>query len=287
MTSIRSWGWIPVVLLLVSCLVLTLHLSTTDEEFSRYNIGWTGTSDFFSALDRHTMTDNIGPGDLSQYTNATLLILAPDRGVNAAEGALYRDFVARGNTLLLADDFGDGNTLLEAIGSTIRIRPGTLSSIDRAYTDPALAEVFLVKNTSLLPTGSSLVLNRAATLQGGQPLLASTVFSWVEDTQNRNLTDGKVLDKHTVMAEEKIVKGTVYVLSDPSVFINGMSGPNRLFRENITRFPLLIDTYTSRVARAEGPAELIHSVRSNSEYKFLIAALIMVCIIAAWRRQII
>jgi len=187
-TSIRSWGWIPVVLLLVSCLVLTLHFSTTDEEFSRYNIGWTGTSDFFSALDRHTMTDNIGPGDLSQYTNATLLILAPDRGVNAAEGALYRDFVARGNTLLLADDFGDGNTLLEAIGSTIRIRPGTLSSIDRAYTDPALAEVFLVKNTSLLPTGSSLVLNRAATLQGGQPLLASTVFSWVEDTQNRNLS---------------------------------------------------------------------------------------------------
>ena len=109
----------------------------------------------------------------------------------------------------------------------------------------------------------------------------------MNETYEGNQTNGIVLGKYTVMAEEKIGKGTLYVLSDPSVFINGMTGPDHLFRKNITRFPLMIDTYTSRVARADGPAELIHSVRSNSEYKFLIAALIMACIIAAWRRQII
>ena len=287
MTSIRSWAWIAGALLLVSFLVLTLHLSATGEEFSRYNIGWNGTSDFFSDLDRHTVTDITGPADLSPYMNTTLLILAPDRTITAAEGARYRDFVARGNTLLLADDFGNGTSFLEAMGSTIRIHPGILSSVDRAYADPALAVALPVKENPFLPVGSSLILDRAATLDGGKPLLATTVFSWVNETPNGNLNGGDVLGTYTVMAEEKIGSGTVYVLSDPSVFINGMTGPDRLFRKTIAKTPLLIDTYASRVARTGGTAELIHSVRSNLEYKFLIAALLMTCILAAWHRRII
>jgi hypothetical protein len=286
-TSIKSWAWIAGALLLVSFLVLILHLSATGEEFSRYNIGWNGTSDFFSELDRHTVTDTTGPTDLPPYTKATLLILAPDRTITAAEGARYRDFVARGNTLLLADDFGTGTSFLEAMGSTIRIRPGILSSVDRAYRDPTLAVAFPVKESPFLPAGSSLILDRAATLDGGEPLLATTVFSWVNETPNGNMTLGDVLRTYTVMAEEKIGTGTVYVLSDPSVFINGMTGQDHLFRNNIAKTPLLIDTYASRVVHTGGTAELIHSVRSNLEYKFLIAALLMAWILAAWHWRII
>jgi len=48
----------------VSSLVLIIHLSATAEEFSRYNIGWNGTSDFFSTLDRHTTRDITSPETL-------------------------------------------------------------------------------------------------------------------------------------------------------------------------------------------------------------------------------
>jgi hypothetical protein len=96
------------------------------------------------------------------------------------------------------------------------------------------------------------------------------------------------------MAQEKIGDGTLYVLSDPSIFINGMKDPgasyaNRLFREKIARTsgPLLIDTYSSRTGRVDGIGEIILVVRSNNEYKFMIAALLMAGIIIAWHRRLI
>ena len=293
-SSIKPYAWLTIALLGITFLVLILHLSTTGEEFSRYNIGWTGTSDFFSSLDRQTTQAIANPADLAGYSNATLLIIAPDRIVNTGEGASYRDFVARGNTLLLADDFGTGNNFLRSLGSSIVIHQGNLSSADRAYDDAYMVMVYPVGNAGFLPTGSSLILDQAASLTGGEPLLTTSVFSWVDETPDRNLTDGEVLGTYTVMAQEKIGRGTVYVLSDPSVFINGMNDPgvypaNLLFREKIARTPapLLVDTYSSRAGRIDGIGEIIHSVRSNTEYKFVIAALLMAGILLAWHRRVI
>jgi hypothetical protein len=290
----KPYTWITIALLLVSSLVLIFHLSTTGEEFSRYNVGWSGTSDFFSTLDRHTTHDITSPMDLAGYSNATLLLIAPDREITTADGAAYRDFVARGNTLLLADDFGSGTTFLRSIDSTIKIRPGNLSSVDRGYADAYMVVVHPVGSAGFLPAGSSLMLDQAATLTGGERLLSTTVFSWVDETPDRKLTGGEVLGTYTVMAREKIGNGTLYVLSDPSIFINGMDDPgvspaNRLFREKIAQAPapLLIDTYASRTARVEGTGEIIHSVRSNDEYKFVIAALLIAGILIAWQRRVI
>jgi len=288
----KPYAWITIVLLIAASLVLILHLSSTGEEFSRYNVGWNGTSDFFSRVDRHTTRDIADPVELAGYHNATLLMIAPDREITAEEGAAYRDFVARGNTLLLADDFGSGNSLLRAMGSSIVIRPGNLSSVDRAYADAGMVVAYPAGNTGYLPAGSALVLDRAASLTGGEPLLATTIFSWVDETPDGKLTEGEVLGRYTVMAQEKIGTGTLMVLADPSIFVNGMNGvspANRLFREKIEKSPapLLVDTSASRAARADGIGEFIHSVRSNDEYRFVIAALLMAGILFAWHRRFI
>ena len=266
MIDIKPYVWVTIALLLVSSLVLVFHLSTTNEEFSRYNVGWTGTSDFFSTLDRHTTVDIASPSDLAGYKNATLLLIAPDHTFTPEEGALYRDFVARGNTLLLADDFGSGNTLLQSLGSSILIRKGNLSSADRAYADVNMVVVHPVGDTGFFPAGSSLVVNQAATLTGGAPLLRTTIFSWVNENPDRNLSSVKALGTLTVMAQEKIGNGTLYVLSDPSIFINGMNDPgapyaNRFFRDEIAHSPapILIDAYGSRAVRVDGLGEIIQS----------------------------
>jgi hypothetical protein len=293
-TVIKPYAWITSAVLLASCLILILHLSTTGEEFSRYNVGWTGTSDFFSDLDRHTTTDIASLSDLAGYKNATLVLIAPDHTFDPAEGALYRDFVARGNTLLIADDFGSGNSLLRSLGSGMVIRQGNLSSLDRAYADPSMVVVTPVGNTSFFPPGSSVVLDRAATLTGGEPLLKTTIFSWLDEIPAKDQKSTKVLGTHTVMAQEKIGNGTVYVLSDPSIFINGMKDPgpsyaNRLFLAEIAHppGPLLMDTYGSRTVRVEGLGEIIQVVRSNDEYSIVIAALLMAGVVIAWFRRVI
>jgi hypothetical protein len=180
------------------------------------------------------------------------------------------------------------------MGSRITIRPGILASADRAYADPYLVVVRPAGDTPFLPQGSSLVLDQAATLTGGEPLLTTTVFSWVDETPDRNLSEGEVLGMYTVMAQETIGRGTLYVLADPSIFINGMADPggsssNRIFRETVAQAPapLLVDTYASRAARIDGIGEIIHTVRSNDEYTFVIAALLIAGILVAWHRRLI
>jgi hypothetical protein len=282
------------ILLLASSLVVIYHLSTTGEEFSRYNVGWSGTSDFFSSLDRHTTRDMTGPSELAGYTGTTLLLIAPDHNFTKKDGALYRAYLERGNTVLLADDFGTGNSFLQSVGSSILIHPGNLSSTDRAYSDAWMVVVYPVGDNRLFRAGSSLVLNKAATLEGGEPLLNSTVFSWVDTTPDKKLSAGEGLGTYTVMAAEKIGEGTLYVLTDPSIFINGMKDPspsytNRAFLLEFahTPTPILIDTYASRTGRVDGAGEIIQSVRINNDIKYLIAALLMAGIALAWYRRII
>lgn len=290
----KPYAWITITLLLIASLILLVHVSTTGEEFSRYNVGWTGTSGFFSTLDRHTTETITRPQELAGYKNATLLLIAPDHRFTSEEGALYRDFVVRGNTLFLADDFGTGTTLLQTMGSSIVIQQGNLSSVDRAYDDASMVVVSPVGENRFVPVGSSLVLNQAASLSGGEPLLNTSVFSWVDEIPDRALGSGEVLGMFTVMAQETIGDGTLYVLADPSIFINGMNDPgtpyaNRRFLDGVSRTPapLLIDTYASRTGRVDGMGEIIQLVRSNKDYTFIIAALLMAGILVAWRRQLL
>ena len=288
----KPWVWITVAVLITASLVLLFHLSTTGEEFSRYNVGWTGTSAFFGSLDRHTTVMVTSPWQLAGYRNATLLVIAPDNVFTEAEGARYRDFVARGNTIILADDFGTGNSLLQAMGSSIVIDRGNLSSADRAWDHAYMVVVSPVGDNGFVPPGSSLVLDQAAALEGGEPLLRTSVYSWVDTVPDRTPGNDEVLGRYTVMARERIGAGTLYVISDPSIFINGMQNPgpayaNRHFLATLARTPapLLVDTYGTRALRADGIGEIIQEVRSSTGYTFAIAVLLMAGIVVLWRRR--
>lgn len=294
MIGIKPFAWITVIILIAATLTLILHLSTNNEEFSRNNIGLNGTSDFFSTLDRHTTTNIRYPSDLDRYQNATLLIIAPARDLTSAEAAYYRDFVTRGNTLLLADEFGTGNSLLSTLEGSIVIRPGILSSVDRAYGDAYKVVVNPVGQSRFFLSDSSILLDKAATLTGGDPILKSSVFSWVDQIPDRELSKGEILDRYTVMAQERKGNGLVYVISDTSIFINAMRDPggslaNRLFLAEIARTPgpLLVDTYISRTAQEDGLGEILNLARSNSEYKIVIAALLMFGVVFSWRKRLI
>ena len=287
----KTTSWIALVILLFAGLVLFLHLATTGEDFSRYNVGWTGTSAFSATLDRHTTNDIVSPADLDRYAGTTLLVIAPDHSFTAEEGSAYRDFVSRGNTLFLADDFGTGPSLLRAMGSAIVLRQERLSSLDRAFSDPYIIVSYPSADTWSVKTGSPVLLNEAGTLEGGEKLLESTAFSWEDTVRDRQLGSNESLQRFTVMAQEKIGNGTLIVLADPSVFINGMADPgygNAAFRAAIAQHsPLLIDAYSSRVAREDATGAFIHFLRSNTAYTLIVAALLMAAVLIAWQRRIL
>jgi hypothetical protein len=293
--TIRTAFLVAGAVLLAAILVLTVHVSSNNLEFSRYNDGWNGTSSFFSDLDRHHVGMVADPKELGSFRNTTLLlVIAPSRQPTGAELAAYRAFLDRGNTLFLADDFGNGNAILDGIGSRITILDGNLSSIDREYNDPYSVAVYRRANTSITKNTVRLVLNHPAALDGGEPLYMTSVLSWIDETGDKRLTSIDVMGQFPVMAEESVGQGKVVVLSDPSIFINSMQesdqpGDNRNFIRDLTRnnMTVVIDQMNSRTRDAEGFSEILHLIRTTIAIELLSLTLLVLAAIGLWRRKLV
>jgi len=262
-------------------------------EFSRHNTGWNGTSSFFSDLDRHRTIDISDPGQLAGYKpNTTLLIIAPRLHPTAQQISAYRAFLDDGNTIVLADDFGTGNEILTQTGSRITILPGNLSSLDRRYPDPYSVVVYRSSEEGPVPVPASLALNRPAALDGGTPLLLTSVMSWVDANGDKRLNMAEDMGTFPVMASETRERGVIIVLSDPSIFINSMytqgdTENNRILIRTLTGRdgPVLVDQMNSRTTDTDGFSEILHVIRTNGTIELLILGLLMLTVAWAWKTK--
>lgn len=291
MTAIRPATALALCVLAAALAVLVVHLTTTADEFGRYNLDWNGTSTFFDSLDRHDTVPISDPSVLAGYTNTTLLIVAPETGFTESDLIDYRDYVREGNTIILADDFSGGNTLLTGIGSGITILPGDLASVDRAYDSPSLVVAYPA-GTRIPPLlNTTLVFDKAAGLTGGEAQVSTSRLSWREENTSA-AGERKVLGRYPVVAREALGKGELWVISDPSIFINGMQAADGsladqqfiqgLSGENGT---ILVDTYSSRAFHVSGIRDIFQQIQTRTEYNVIIAAAILGIIGLAWRRK--
>ncbi|HEX3002166.1 MAG TPA: DUF4350 domain-containing protein [Methanoregula sp.] len=262
-------------------------------EFSRYNIGWNGTSEFFSDLDRHRTIEIGNPEQLSGYHgNTTLLILAPHRHPTVEELGAYNAFLREGNTIFLTDDFGTGNEILKGINSRISIRHENLSSLDRRYADIYSVIVYRSDEKSTVPLPSQMALNGAGPVEGGTPVMLTSVMSWADSNRDRRLNMNEEMGTIPVMAEETVGSGRLIVFSDPSIFTNTMysqpeNADNRAFIGNLTagEQPVLVDQMNSLTAGAEGLSGIIHVIRKTVFIEVVILSLLMLCIAWAWKKK--
>lgn len=291
--KIKAAFWFAGLVLLLSALILVGHLSSNSLEFSQYNTVWNGTSRFFSDLDRHRM---VGISDLTQLNaypaNATLLIIAPNRQPTNGERAAYRAFIERGNTIILADDFGTGNAILRGIGSRISIQPGNVSSIDREYADSYSAVAYRSANDTPVQNINKILLNRAAPLEGGTTLMRTSIMSWIDENGDRRINNNEQLGYFAVMAADQIGSGRLIVISDPSIFINSMYAEDaRWDNQMLIRTlvggdgALLVDQTNSRTRDAQGLNEILHVIRTTLLTELILFGVLMIGIAWAWRQK--
>lgn len=264
-------------------------------EFSRYNTGWNGTSAFFSDLDRDNTVDIFDPGTLTGHPgNTTLLIIAPRRQPTTEEIAGYKAFLSEGHMIFLADDFGTGNEILSGIGSHITITHVNLSSLDRQYSDPYMIVAYPSSEESPLALPPDIALNGAAPLDGGSPLILTSVMSWTDSNIDKRLNRDENIGTFPVMSKESIGSGQIVVLSDPSIFTNTMytqpeNANNRNVIHNLTSRdgPVLIDQMNSRTADAGGLSEILHVIRNTVVIEVSLFCLLMLVIAWAWKKKTI
>ena len=215
---------------------------STSTDFSIYNSGWNGTSKLakityqtgkfaptfqLRASGADVTVEHVGLGRLNlDPAESALVVIGPTTLFSASEGTVVGNFVRSGGILLLADDFGTGNSLLEKMGASSRISGDLI--LDLSYEkQPEFVVCFDIRNDDttknvsflLLNYASSLVLNTSST----QALAYSSLASWLDTNGDLYQQWGEPRGPFPILAKERMGLGTIVLLSDPSVLINGMS----------------------------------------------------------------
>jgi len=244
-------------LLLMLTLATPVLLNT--EDFSIYNPGWNGLSDiaiqtyqagkFLPTFYLNEAELTIGHRSFAEYpltpVNATILLIGPQTEFSAQESRYLGDFLTRGGMVLLADDFGSGNSLLEQIESPVRFSAAML--LDLSFEKRAcFATLFEFRNQShpLVANVSHILGNYPSSLvvptnvTNVTVLVVSTERSWLDTTVNGKQDAGEENSSFPILAIQDYGAGTLVLFSDPSLFINSMKTPlnNSIFRDDVLRY---------------------------------------------------
>ena len=300
MITIRKILILSAVIILIAFIPLYLHLTTTTREFARYNQQWNGTSLLFSDLEGRGAVPIRDMQEIQAYPGSRLLILAPDRPFTPAEARAVRAYLEGGNTLVLADDFGTGNDLLQGMGSGIRLLPGNLSSVDLYLWDPQTGRFYpsavigFVAREDILTRGvEEILLNKPVALEGGEPLAGTSVLSWVDRNSDQRVNANESFGRYDILARERVGAGSLYVLSDPSIFVNSMvqldlpANNTRLIKNILDAEVLLVDQVHSRTSAEEGILPLLLLARSTMIIKIMMIALLSIIVAVLFQRRIL
>jgi hypothetical protein len=283
---------VTLLLILFAGIALFAHISTNTLEFSRYNRAWNGTSGLFTELDAHNAHDLVLYDDLAVRNDTLLLLIAPNKSFSDREIVAIRYFIENGNTLFIADETGASNPLLEQLQKNTRVQPVVISSMQREFIQTSSVIAYTRKPDPLLANVYSLALNRPSFLNSGEILASTSFFSWEDADMNYTTNVNTSLSSYGILARERVGRGTLYVLSDPSVFVNGMreariSSDNEVFIQNLLSLhrDILVDQSHSMTGEVDSFLAAAFWVKNSIFTKISVLILLILFVMAAfWRR---
>ncbi len=248
----KTAGFVPIVGVLVLIISLAcVWFSPSVQDFMAANQMWNGISRF--SRDYHaTNVDSLAP---SQMPDSGTLVAVPYLSYSVTDLEAIRAFVEKGGTLLLMDDFGYGNTVLEYLGIPERFSHQPLLDPLFCYKNPALP--LITDFTPAIPGVKEVLMNHASTLVSvpEEAVVArSSSSSFLDLNGNSVYDEGEPKGPFAVAAKVKVGDGIVALVSDPSTAINSMVSrfDNRAFIDalsaNAAGGPFVFDT--SHLAKA-------------------------------------
>ena len=224
MRTSKLIGLILVVVVVISLAAVWFFPSIQD--FMAGNTMWNGVNDFMTAFNAKNIDSFSG---LPQSPANNVLVSIPYIDYTIADMASMKNFVENGGTLVMMDDFSYGNSFLEYTGSNIRFDNTLL--LDPLFN---FKNEYLPRITDFSPAiqaaGIKVIgFNHATILTGAtasQTVAWSSNMSYTDTNQNGAQDSGEAQGPFTVAAEYAYGKGTIELISDPSLIINTMVGQN-------------------------------------------------------------
>jgi hypothetical protein len=266
--------------------------STSQSPFGTYNAAWDGTSDLRTAATEYG-TEPVVALNTTAYAEAdpnetVAVVLSPDQPYTPREQARLVSFVEQGGTIVFAEDYGTHtDTLLTAVGAETRLDGAPLRDEQAYYRSPAFP---LATNVSSAPETDGvdqLTLNHGTSLQtnassnGTTVLVSSSEFAYLDLDRDGELDEAETLESRPVAVRESVGNGTVYVVSDPSVFINAMlerPGNKRFARNLVTQKQNVLFDYSHHAQQPPVMVALL-TIRGNPLLQGALGALGIVAIV--------
>jgi len=216
-------------LLLVTFIsILCIWLMPTLQDFMQTNATWNGMKTL--ASEREIANIN-NLDELREISPGSTLVLIPYLECDASYLLTIKQILENGNTVILADDFGYGNDILEELGVDLRFTEELLSDplfCYRNYFFPKIMDF----NRSFVPTSvQTIVLNHASSINIGEAaesnvhIIAASSNTSFRDVNGNGIYDGDdQKGPFPVCVQTNIGKGKLILMSDPSILLNSMLG---------------------------------------------------------------
>ncbi|MCX9025947.1 MAG: DUF4350 domain-containing protein [Candidatus Methanoperedens sp.] len=208
-------------LLIVSVLILIgiLRFSENTNDFGSYNPDWNGGMQIRKLMsENHQVIVMQGRGDLSSYRSnkTTFVILGPRGNFSENDTAIIRKFVETGGLLILADDFGSGNELLNRFTTSVSFSNMLLKddiSFWKNFTFPVASTGIRNVSNITMNYPTSLVITDESV-----EVLSTSRFGMISKNESERGQSGS----YPLIAQFSYGNGEIVVISDPSIFINSM-----------------------------------------------------------------
>lgn len=216
--------------------VLWVYPSATD--FAASNPRWQGTRAARAAMGIRGLTSL---ADLPPEARATALIVVPAALPHPDDLARIGRYLAGGGVLILMDDFGHGNAVLATLKVGARFHGALLADPLFNYRNPRFPRALEMAGQPTAAGVRSIVLNRGTVLVGTEGM---TVLAWSSplsylDANSNGARDAQEPDGPFPLAAAGAASGgTLVLVADPSLLLNGMVGlaDNRAFLQSLFRF---------------------------------------------------
>jgi hypothetical protein len=228
-------------LLLVISLIIVLSLASlvwffpSNGDFRVENPFWNGLSSLSSKSNAIAINSF---SDLPADAVGTSFFLVPYEPLSSVEFSELESYVSSGGTLVVLDDYGFGNQVLDGLGLSLRFACKPLLDPLFDYKDKWLPKIVDFASDPLATNVSSLVFNHASCLNdtaGVSVVANSSKFSFLDLNGNGAWDSGEPIGPLPVVAYASLGRGFVVTVADPSLLINDMigMGDNLRFVDNI------------------------------------------------------
>ncbi|MFH1169228.1 MAG: DUF4350 domain-containing protein [Chloroflexota bacterium] len=275
-------------------LVLIIWFFPSYEDFRAENRFWNGTGALVSG---HNVAPLESLADLPPSPGGATLIVIPYLDFARSELEALDGFVRQGGTLLLADDFGYGNRVLEYLGLPERFNGQALLDPVVNYRNEWLPGIIHLRDSPLTANADSLVFNHATALlhvADGDIVALSSSFSFLDQNGNQTRDAAEPSGPLPVISRHGLGSGQVILIADPSLFINSMetmAGNSSLVGNIATAATagLFIDQShlpPSDLHRAKGLlAQIRASIATPAGGLWLALAALALTLAPVWRRK--